>query len=283
MSKKFIFTAISIAVITASGLFIKYRYNYFDAPSSKSESIPEQNQEVAVNTTEANHPFSIEYMRKQEYPGSEFTIGDDLTNGSNYSRYIASYNSEGLKQYGLLTIPNGDMPETGWPAIVFLHGYIDPDVYNTTDRYTAYQDGFARNGYVTFKIDYRGNGNSEGTSHGGQEAPDYTIDALNAFTSLQKDDRVDANRIGMWGHSMGGSILVRAMVINPDVKAGVSWAGVVGLYEQVPRQWFDGLIATYGEPDNASFWRSISPIYHLEKISGPVQLHHATGDASQLP
>ncbi len=49
-------------------------------------------------------------------------------------------------------------PDNGRPAIIFNHGYIPPEVYRTTERYVAYQDGFARNGYVTFKSDYRGHG-----------------------------------------------------------------------------------------------------------------------------
>ena len=29
-----------------------------------------------------------------------------------------------LKIYALLTVPNGDMSKSGWPGIVFNHGYI---------------------------------------------------------------------------------------------------------------------------------------------------------------
>ena len=34
----------------------------------------------------------------------------------------------------------------------------------------------------------------------------------------------------MWGHSMGGYITLRSMVITNTIKAGVIWAGVVGPY-----------------------------------------------------
>ena len=34
----------------------------------------------------------------------------------------------------------------------------------------------------------------------------------------------------MWGHSMGGYITLRAMVISDRVRAGVIWGGVVGAY-----------------------------------------------------
>jgi len=54
-------------------------------------------------------------------------------------------------------------PATGWPVIIFNHGYIPPTVYRTTERYLAYVDAFARNGYIVFKPDYRAFGSSQGT------------------------------------------------------------------------------------------------------------------------
>src|SRR3990167_8638233 len=88
------------------------------------------------------HPLSIEALRNGDYPGSDFVIEQTLTPGSNYQRYIASYKSEGLKIFGLLTIPNGQVTEGGFPAIVFNHGYIPPAEYSTTEKYVPYVDGF---------------------------------------------------------------------------------------------------------------------------------------------
>ena len=249
-----------------------------------------------------SHPLSIEYMRQQDYPGSELVIEQSLTPGSNYQRYVVSYKSEGLKQFALLTVPAGEEPESGWPGIVFNHGYISPSIYRTTERYEAYSDWFARNGYVVLKPDYRGNGNSEGRAEGGYGSPAYTIDVLNAFASLQKYPNVDPERIGMWGHSMGGHITLRAMVINPEIKAGVIWGGVVGSYQDYQQYWWSRrrrptptaspgseqrgswrqkLFEQYGTfEENPDFWNSISATTYLDKISGPIQLHHAEGDTS---
>ena len=100
--------------------------------------------------------MNILAMRQTPYPGSEIVIEETLEVGANYNRYIASYQSEGLKIYALVTIPYGAMPPTGWPAIVFNHGYIPPTQYRTTERYVAYVDWLARSGYIVFRIDYRG-------------------------------------------------------------------------------------------------------------------------------
>jgi hypothetical protein len=41
------------------------------------------------------------------------------------------------------------------------------------------------------------------------------------------------------------------------------------------------LLGSYGTPEeNPEFWRSISPNYFLQDLSGPIQLHHTQGDES---
>ena len=263
------------------------------------------------DTAPANlNPLTIESLRKGTYPGSDITIEEKLSPGSNYQRYLTSYKSEGLKIYALLTIPNGTKPEKGWPAILFNHGYIPPKEYRTTERYIAYTDGFSRAGYVLFRPDYRGNGNSEGTPSGAYGSNDYTVDVLNALASVKKltspsdshnqDTQskpiVDPGRIGMWGHSMGGYITLRSMVVTHDIKAGVIWGGVVGSYPDLlnnwrrrtntpfplptgTRRWRDVLVEQYGTPEaNPAFWKSISANGYLQDISGPLELHHSVTD-----
>jgi len=250
------------------------------------------------------HPLSIAWLREQEYPGSEIVIEGTLERGSNYSRYLASYRSEGLKILALLTVPDGEKPESGWPAIIFNHGYIPPEQYRTTERYVAYADGFARHGYIVLKSDYRGHGYSEGESRGSYGNPDYTIDVLNALAAIKAYELADPDRIGMWGHSMGGHITLRSMVTDGDIKAGVIWAGVVASYPDLmtrwsrrrgeaaeqpqptptprgSRRWRDDLLSEYGSPEtNPEFWTSISANSFLEDLSGPIQLHHGTADES---
>ncbi len=191
---------------------------------------PHRHQRQQPTPTPTPHPLTIESMRERSYPGSDITIEETLQPGSNYSRYRASYQSEGLKIYALLTVPNGEKPATGWPVIIFNHGFIPPDVYRTTERYVAYVDWLARNGYIVLRSDYRGHDQSEGEARGAYGAPDYTVDVLNALASMEQFPDADPNRIGMWGHSMGGYITLRSMVITDTIKAGVIWAGVVGPY-----------------------------------------------------
>ncbi len=147
------------------------------------------------------HPMSITSMRTGDYPGSEITIVKELDKGSNYRRYYAYYLSEGLKIYALLTLPNGDIPEGGWPVIVFNHGYIPPNVYRTTERYIAYVDEIAKADYIVFRIDYRGHDASEGDAAG---AVDHVVlvarilgdDAMHAPYQRELAPGPDAGRDG---------------------------------------------------------------------------------------
>jgi uncharacterized protein len=244
------------------------------------------------------HPLEIDAMRAREYPGSDIIIEAVLDPGVNYNRYYVSYLSEGLKIYALMTVPNGEKPASGWPVIIFNHGYIPPDVYVSTERYIAYVDLIARSGYIVFRSDYRGHGNSEGEPGGAYSRPDYTVDVLNAVASMKRHPDADPNRMGMWGHSMGGYITLRSMVITEDIKAGVIWAGVVASYPDLltrwrrgtgtsattptpsARSWRSALQQQYGSPEeNPEFWNSISANSYLTDISGPIQLHHGTLDA----
>lgn len=246
--------------------------------------------------TPVPHPMSIIALRNGDYPGSEITIVRELERGLNYRRYYAYYLSEGLKIYALLTIPNGAPPEGGFPAIVFNHGYIPPNVYRTTERYLAYVDQLARAGFVVFRIDYRGHDRSEGEATGAYGNPGYQVDVLNAVSSLKQHPNVNPEKIGMWGHSMGGYLTLRAMVISDDIKAGVIWAGVVASYPEMlynwrrtgsftpspsstGRGWRSGWIDQYGTPEqNPAFWDSVSANSYLADLSGPLQLHHGTND-----
>lgn len=274
------------------------------APMATSTPMPTSTPTVTPPpspTPTPTHPLMIDVMRQQAYPGSQLTTEATLTWGPGFERFIVSYLSEGHKIYALLTIPLGEKPPEGWPVIVFNHGYIPPDVYRTTERYEAHVEALASHGYVVLRPDYRGHGDSEGRAEGGYGSPAYTVDVLNALAAVKTHPDVDPTRIGMWGHSMGGQITLRAMVVSDEIKAGVIWAGVVGSYPDLLEHWRRrsgptptpdptrrargswrrDLTELYGDPaENPAFWASISPNSYLSEISGPLQLHHGTADES---
>jgi len=260
-----------------------------------------------INPVKTNNPISIDYLRSLKIDSDAPTIEQELSSGSNYKRYIASYISDGNKIYGLLTVPNAEMPSGGYSAVVFVHGYIPPAQYSTTEKYVAYTDYLSKNGFVVFKIDLRGNGESQGTPTGSYFSSGYTIDTISAVKSLQKLDYVSKDKIGLWGFSMAGNAVLRALLVDNEIKAGVIWAGAVYSYEDFakyrlndgsyvrrqPDPHYDArdlnnpnseevskLRSTPEEVDfSDDFWSAVSLTQNIDYLTSPVQLHHAVNDS----
>lgn len=242
--------------------------------------------------------LTIPYLREKKY---ESKLGEleYSSMGSNYTAYLTSYTSDGLKVNGLLTRPEGNMPEGGYPAIVFIHGYIPPNVYQTDGQaYAAYVDYLAKSGFVVFKIDLRGHGSSEGEAGGGYYGSDYISDILHAYSALGNSGFVNAKKIGLWGHSMSGNAVLRSMAVKPEIPAGVIWAGAVYTYVDMQTYGISDssyqppvndtlrqnkrreLFEKYGSPSAAStFWKQVAPTNYLSDLKGALSLHHAVDDS----
>lgn len=241
--------------------------------------------------------MTIPYLREREYKSK---LGEMIAYGSagEYNSYLTSYDSDGLKVNGLLTIPKGEEPEGGWPAVVFVHGYIAPSVYKTTEKYVDYVNHLARNGLIVFKIDLRGHGASEGEATGSYYSEGYVIDTLNAVAALRASNYVNPTQVGLWGHSMAGNVTLRAFVAAQDIRALVVWAGAGYTYEDLLKYGLNDnsyrppgtntsrqrrrnqLRETYGEFSlESEFWRQVIPTNYLEGVQGAIQVHHAVDDA----
>jgi len=258
----------------------------------------------------------IAALRDPAYPGSELVIEEALPATEGYARYLTAYRSDGNRIDALLAVPDGLPPPGGWPIILINHGRERPAAYDVTLRYADHVAFFARNGYLVFHPAYRGHGRSEGQAPNDPFLwPHYAVDALNGLAAVQTYPDADPQRVGLWGHSMGGYVTLQMMVVSDEIDAGVIWAGVVGSYPDLfgrdaatatavavasptatpppgtptpppaPRAPFPWprLRSIYGSPDeNSDFWRSISAAAHLADLSGPLQLHHALTDV-QVP
>jgi len=241
--------------------------------------------------------MTIPYLRERKYT-SILGAQQAISNNGSYTSYLTSYASDGLNIQALLTKPNGEEPQGGWPAIVLVHGYIPPTQYVTTERYSDHVDYLARNGFVVLKIDLRGHGDSEGQPGGGYFGSDYVIDTLNAYAALQSTDFVNPEKIGLWGHSMAGNILMRSLAARPTIPAIVIWAGAVYSYEDQRKYGINDqsyrppqtatpqqsrrveLFQKYGSPSAQSvFWQQVAPTNYLDDIRGAIQIDHAANDA----
>ncbi len=297
MYKGFSFVLIVFVVF---GLLIGafFLANFLKKDNNVSPPKPESTENILDKTAPSPFPFmeiTIPSLRNREYKSNLSDLKQVSTN-TNYTSYFASYDSDGLKLNGLLTKPSGEMPAGGWPAIVFVHGYIPPTQYQTLVNYNSYVDYFAKNGFVVFKIDLRGHADSEGEASGAYYSGDYIVDTLNARAALLGSGFVKENGAGLWGHSMAGNVVFRTLAAREEIPAVVIWAGAVytytdwefGINDNSYRPPDDNserakkrreLFEKYGEfAEDSDFWRQVPATNYLDGINSAIQVHHAVND-----
>ena len=173
-------------------------------------------------------------------------------------------------------VPKGTGP---FPVIILNHGYYDPELYFTGTGTQREADYLAREGYLTIAPDFR----NYGESSGGDSLLriGYMEDVLNLVNSLGTIDKADPTRIGMWGHSMGGGIAIKASVVSNRIKA-VALFGSVGADEGDNYYWDSAtrvkVHQLFGLPDqNPGPYAWLSPINYLD-AAPPMSIHHGEAD-----
>ena len=139
-----------------------------------------------------------------------------------------TFPSGGLRCAGDLYRPEGDGPH---PAIVLGAGFG-----STKPSLRPHGEFFARAGYTALAIDYRTCGESEGEPRGQIFPLDQVEDYRNAVSYLEAREDVDAARIGIWGMSFAGGVVLYAAAFDRRVRAVVSQTPVVNGW-----RWAQGL------------------------------------------
>ena len=192
-------------------------------------------------------------------------------------------------------MPTGRGP---FPAVVLAHGYIDPAVYVRGQGMTRERGYLATRGYVALHVDYRNHAESDDDPLAQQRMRlGYSADVINAVKALRAspDVRVDDERMAMFGRSMGGGVVLKALEAAPGlVQAASVWAAVssreaqnydrfirpdpedAGLRERLARR--------HGTPaQNPGFWRQNSSRPYLGRITEPVLMVHGRLDDTCPP
>jgi alpha-beta hydrolase superfamily lysophospholipase len=141
-----------------------------------------------------------------------------------------SFSSEGVDCAGLLGIPAAAAGERH-PAIVLGHGFgvLKESLIDEAEFLTAA-------GFLTLAIDYRSFGESGGEPRGSLFPLNEVEDFRNAISWLQRRDDVDPDRIGIWGASFGGGVVMMTAALDRRVRAVVAMAPIVN-----GRRWLDSV------------------------------------------
>lgn len=174
-------------------------------------------------------------------------------------------------------------PAKRYPLIVFVYG--EPAGQTVTDRWGGgrmlFHRALAEAGYLVVSFDNRGTPAPRGAAWrkviygtvGDLSSRDQAA-AVRALAASRP--YVDADRIGIWGWSGGGSNTLNAMFRFPEVfSVGVSVAPVPDqtLYDTIYQERYMGL-----PKDNAEGYRLGSPIHFAEGLEGNLLVVHGSGD-----
>jgi dienelactone hydrolase len=271
-------------------------------------------------TEELIFPYTIEGLRQHNFQSGKIHIRSTLDDENQfYTSYLIDYPSDGLTITGVMQIPVGEGP---FPVIIMNHGFFARSVYRSgdgTDRASPY---LAEHGYITLAPDYRSWGESDiGYSffYSG-----LVIDVINLINAIPSIPNADANRIGIWGHSMGGGVTMKVLTVlggrvvpgdrgkhvETRIKAAVLYSPVSADDADVIDRWGIGCFGDIAEGEqiigcnssdvipedlprnlqdayrfaasDVDTLKEISPFYHLDLITVPIQIHYGTDDGKFL-
>jgi dipeptidyl aminopeptidase/acylaminoacyl peptidase len=227
--------------------------------------------------------MTIADLTARRYSSSEVMLLATPTVTNAFTRTLIAYESDGLRIAGFMNTPFGAGP---FPVVIVLHGYVDPARYRILTYTTPYADALARQGYLVVHPNLRNFPPSD-------TGPDpfrvgLAVDVLNLI-ALIKDQagrpglfaQADADRIGLWGHSMGGGVALRVLVVSPDVRAAVLYGSMSG----DERQNYEKIAIWSGR--QRGLWelsvpeaelRRIAPLFFLDRITAAVSIHHGEAD-----
>jgi dipeptidyl aminopeptidase/acylaminoacyl peptidase len=246
---------------------------------------------------------SVLGLAEQQHRGDNLRLGAVRERTPEYTSYDVRFRSrtttraeqESYTITGVLNVPSGRGP---FPAVVLAHGYIDPAIYVRGQGMTRERDYLASRGYIALHVDYRNHAESDDDPlFAVRMRLGYSSDVINAVKALRDspDVPVDDDRVALFGRSMGGGVVLKALVAEPGlVQAAAPWASVSSLEEENYDQFIrpnpedsglrDRLARRYGTPEqNPRFWRENSSRPYFDRITEPVLMVHGRFDDTCPP
>ena len=265
-----------------------------------------------INLVQAETPLSIAGLQQRTFQ-SKLTFEKSLVGTEKYKADLWSYISDSLKIYALINTPKSTKPAKGFPILIFGHGFHpEPKKYgvsNTTgkdwrpgDYYRGIPEAYAEKGYLAITPDYRGHNRSEGfeyTKTSYLASTYYAIDVLHLIAALSDLKDVNVEKVYFIGHSMGGDVGLKTLLVTEKIKAASLWAPVAATtYEQALyygkfydengertdiQKMTDYLSKLDTVIENLDFEYDIDsgdPIHFIKDLKIPLIIHHARGETS---
>jgi dipeptidyl-peptidase-4 len=190
---------------------------------------------------------------------------------------------DGLTLDGFMLRPADFDPDLKYPIINYVYG--EPWGQTVADDWggprSLWHMLMSQRGFIISSIDNRGTRSPRGRDwrrsiYGGVGilASRDQSDSLKAI--CERWSFVDCDRVGIWGHSGGGSMTLNMMFRYPDqYQVGISRAPVADqlLYDAIYQERYSGLLSEFEEG-----YRQGSPITYASQLQGHLLIVHGTGD-----
>lgn len=227
--------------------------------------------------------LTISDLRSREYGGGRIAFEPEQRVSTRFSRFLFNYSSDGLSVHGFLNVPRGVGP---FPIVLVLHGYIDPEEYQTLAYTTRYADALAAEGFLVFHPNFRNYPPSDSGPNSFRVG--YAVDALNLIALIQDQagqpgplQFADPSAIGLFGHSMGGGIALRLITAQAPVQAAVLYGSMNAdehlNFEKI-YEWSEGARGLEELNTPPQDLARISSLSYLNDIQAAVSIHHGEQD-----
>ncbi|MGB0836325.1 MAG: S9 family peptidase [Psychrobium sp.] len=190
---------------------------------------------------------------------------------------------DGVVLDGYITTPADFDPNKKYPIILYVYGEPAGQTVKDSWRGGSYlwDQLLTQKGFIVASIDNRGTKAPKGRAwrksiyaKAGVIPSRDQYDALMAMQ--QRFPFIDKNRVGIWGHSGGGTSTLNALFRYPEhYKVGIANAPVpdIRLYDTIYQERYSGLLE-----DNKENYEQSVAINFAKNLKGKLLLVHGTGD-----
>lgn len=117
---------------------------------------------------------------------------------------FAQFTVDGQRLYGMQHTPDATPPDTGWPAVVMVHGFTGSRT-ESHRLFVLLSRLLAERGFASLRFDCRGSGESQG------DFSEMTVtreieDTRAACEYLRRQPGIDPQRVTLLGFSLGGLV-----------------------------------------------------------------------------
>lgn len=208
--------------------------------------------------------YDLRDVTASDYLGTakEDLLTSDFTQQKNAEGEWESFGGKkvtvtGFVESGLLFVPKSATPTNKAPAVVLTHGYL-----NNREMQLPFAVDLARRGFVVLAIDREAHGNNTVVSSSSYSADygkgSYGASMYNAAAFLYYMDCVDQTRIGISGHSMGGSATNNGLLLDKVAReaggTGIIAAGLVQANNASPSSYAEGVSVGILKADDDEFF-----------------------------